>query len=260
LTDSSFATRGAVVTGSNRGIGRAVALGFLRAGWRVVAVARTADSLDALVEEAGPFAPALERMGCDVADAGALSAAAAALQARVPVPAVLVNNAGVSLSAPVEKTGREELERVLSINAVAPYLLCAALLPGMARAGGGRIVNIASIAGLRGLRYTSAYCASKHALVGLTRALAVEWADRGVTVNAVCPGWTDTDMLHTAVRTVSAKTGRSEEASRSAILAHNPLGRPVRPEEVAALVLHLASPLAASLTGAALPVDGGEST
>jgi NAD(P)-dependent dehydrogenase (short-subunit alcohol dehydrogenase family) len=249
-----------VVTGSNRGIGRAVALGFLRAGWRVVAVARTAGSLDALVEEAGALAPALECWACDVADPEALAATATALKARAPVPAVLVNNAGVSLSAPVEKTGRAELERVLSINAVAPYLLCAALLPGMARAGGGRIVNIASIAGLRGLRYTSAYCASKHALVGLTRALAVEWADRGVTVNAVCPGWTDTDMLHTAVRTVSAKTGRSEEASRSAILSRNPLGRAVRPEEVAALVLHLASPLGASLTGAALPVDGGEST
>jgi NAD(P)-dependent dehydrogenase (short-subunit alcohol dehydrogenase family) len=260
LTDSSFASRGVVVTGSNRGIGKAVALGFLKAGWRVVAVARTAGSLDALVEEAGPLAPALERWACDVADPEAVEATASALKARAPVPAVLVNNAGVSLSAPVEKTARGELERVLSINAVAPYLLCAALLPGMARAGGGRIVNIASIAGLRGLRYTSAYCASKHALVGLTRALAVEWADRGVTVNAVCPGWTDTDMLHSAVRTVSLKTGRSPEESRSAILSHNPLGRAVRPEEVAALVLHLASPLSASLTGAVLPVDGGEST
>jgi len=206
------------------------------------------------------LATSLESLACDVADPEALSATALALQARAPVPAVLVNNAGVSLSAPVEKTGRVEFERVLSINAVAPYLLCAALLPAMARAGGGRIINIASIAGLRGLRYTSAYCASKHALVGLTRALAVEWADRGVTLNAVCPGWTDTDMLQTAVRTVSGKTGRSEEASRAAILAHNPLGRAVRPEEVAALVLHLASPLSASLTGAVLPVDGGEST
>jgi NAD(P)-dependent dehydrogenase (short-subunit alcohol dehydrogenase family) len=260
MADSSFASRGVVVTGANRGIGQAVALAFLREGWPVVAVARTAASLDGLVAEAGPRGTAIERMACDVADAEAVARTAAALQARSPVPAVLVNNAGVSLSAPVEKTSRAELERVLAINTVAPYLLCAALIPRMAKSGGGRVVNIASIAGLRGLRYTSAYCASKHALVGLSRALAVEWAERGVTVNAVCPGWTDTDMLHTAVRTVTEKTGRSAEQARSAILSHNPLGRAVRPEEVAALVLHLASPLAASLTGAALPVDGGEST
>jgi NAD(P)-dependent dehydrogenase (short-subunit alcohol dehydrogenase family) len=259
MAGSSFLSRGAVVTGANRGIGQAVALAFLRSGWRVVAVARTLESLDGLAALAGPHGEALERMTCDVADAAQLARTCAALAARLPPPAVLVNNAGVSLSAPLDRTGRADLERVLAINTVAPYLLCAALLPAMAAAGGGRVVNVASIAGLRGIRYTSAYCASKHALVGLTRALAIEWADRGVTVNAVCPGWTDTDMLSTAVRTVSERTGRSAEKSRSAILAHNPLGRPVAPEEVAALVLHLTSPEAASLTGAALPIDGGES-
>jgi NAD(P)-dependent dehydrogenase (short-subunit alcohol dehydrogenase family) len=259
MTDSSFAARGAVVTGANRGIGQAVALAFLEAGWKVVAVARTLASLDGLAELAGPRAEALERLACDVADAQALEATCQVLKSRSPVPAVLVNNAGVSLSAALEATGRADLERVLAINTVAPYLLCAALLPGMASAGGGRVVNVASIAGLRGLRYTSAYCASKHALVGLTRALAVEWADRAITVNAVCPGWTDTDMLKAAVATVTEKTRRTEAQARAAILFRNPLGRPVSPQEVAALVLHLASPLAASLTGAALPVDGGES-
>jgi NAD(P)-dependent dehydrogenase (short-subunit alcohol dehydrogenase family) len=259
MAEASFSSRGAVVTGANRGIGQAVALAFLRSGWPVVAVARTLESLDGLLDRAGPHRASLERMACDVADAGQLETTCAALRARSPVPSVLVNNAGVSLSAPVERTARADLERVLAINAVAPYLLCAALIPRMAGAGGGRVVNVSSIAGLRGIRYTSAYCASKHALIGLTRALAVEWADRGVTVNAVCPGWTDTDMLATAVRTVSEKTGRTADKARSAILAHNPLGRAVHPDEVAALVLHLASPLAASITGAALPVDGGES-
>ncbi len=259
MPNASFASRGVVVTGANRGIGQAVALAFLREGWRVLALARTLPSLDGLAELAGPHAQALERMACDVADALALERTCGALKARVPAPAVLVNNAGISLSAPLERTTRSELERVLAINAVAPYLLCAALVPSMAKAGGGRVVNVASIAGLRGLRYTSAYCTSKHALVGLTRALAVEWADRGVTVNAVCPGWTDTDMLKSAVANVTEKTGRTEEQARAAILARNPLGRAVSPEEVAALVLYLASPLAASLTGAALPVDGGES-
>jgi len=259
MSDASFASRGVVVTGANRGIGQAVALAFLKEGWRVLALARTLPSLDGLAELARPNEKALERLACDVADAAALERTLAVLKARVPAPAVLVNNAGISLSAPLERTSRLELERVLAINAVAPYLLCAALLPGMASAGGGRVVNVASIAGLRGLRYTSAYCASKHALVGLTRALAVEWADRGVTVNAVCPGWTDTDMLQSAVANVTEKTGRTQEQARAAILSKNPLGRAVSPEEVAALVLHLASPLAASLTGAALPVDGGES-
>jgi NAD(P)-dependent dehydrogenase (short-subunit alcohol dehydrogenase family) len=259
MADASFASRGVVVTGANRGIGLAVALAFLQEGWRVVALARTLASLDALQQLAGAGETALEPMACDVSDAQALERTCLHLKERLPAPAVLVNNAGISLSAPLERTRRAELERVLAVNAVAPYMLCAALLPGMASAGGGRVVNVASIAGLRGLRYTSAYCASKHALVGLTRALAVEWADRGVTVNAICPGWTDTDMLKTAVSTVTEKTGRTKEQARAAILSKNPLGRAVSPEEVAALVLYLASPLAASLTGAALPVDGGES-
>jgi NAD(P)-dependent dehydrogenase (short-subunit alcohol dehydrogenase family) len=259
MADTSFASRGVVVTGANRGIGHAVALAFLQEGWRVVALARTLASLDGLRQLAGPRETALERLACDVADAEALERTCLLLRERLPAPAVLVNNAGISLSAPLERTRRVELEQVLAVNAVAPYMLCAALLPGMASAGGGRVVNVASIAGLRGLRYTSAYCASKHALVGLTRALAVEWADRGVTVNAICPGWTDTDMLRTAVSTVTEKTGRSKEQARAAILSKNPLGRAVSPEEVAALVLYLASPRAASLTGAALPIDGGES-
>ena len=259
MADSSFASRGVVVTGANRGIGQAVALAFLQAGFRVVAVARTLASLDSLADVAGPARQALERLECDLADATALERTGRLLQGRPVAPAVLVNNAGISLGAPLERTSRAELERLLAINTVAPYLLCAALLPAMADAGGGRVVNIASIAGLRGIRYTSAYCASKHALVGLTRALAVEWADRGITVNAVCPGWTQTDMLQAAVQTVSNKTGRSADQARGAILARTPIGRAVTPEEVAALVLHLASPLAASLTGAALPVDGGES-
>jgi NAD(P)-dependent dehydrogenase (short-subunit alcohol dehydrogenase family) len=259
MADSSFAARGVVVTGANRGIGQAVALAFLEAGYQVVAVARTLPSLSGLAGLAEKHAGRLEQLACDVSDREALGRTCALLKARVPVPAVLVNNAGVSLSAPLEKTSQEALERVLAINTVAPYMLCAALLPGMAASGGGRVINIASLAGLRGVRYTSAYCASKHALVGLTRALALEWAERGVTLNAVCPGWTDTDMLDTAVRTITEKTGRSAEQARSAILSRNPTGRPVHPEEVAQLVLYLASPQAASLTGAALPVDGGES-
>jgi len=147
---------------------------------------------------------------------------------------------------------------VLAVNVVAPFVLCRALMPRMAQAGGGRVINIASVAALRGMRYTSAYCASKHALLGMTRALALEWAAKGVTVNAVCPGWTETDMLTRALDAVVEKTGRTQEEARAAVLAHNPMGRPVTPEEVASLCLYLASPGAAGMTGAALSVDGGE--
>lgn len=255
---SDFLERGAVVTGANRGIGKAIALAFLRAGWPVVALARTAESLDALRREAGDVATRIRPMACDLSDPAQLDGAVQALADADPVPAVLVNNAGISLSAPLQRTSTEELQRVLAVNTVAPYLLCRALIPRMAEAGGGRVVNIGSIASLKGIRYTSAYCASKHALLGLTRALAVEWGKRNVTVNAVCPGWTETDMFSRAVEAVVQKTGRSADEARGAVLANNPMGRAVLPEEVAALVLYLSSPAAAGLTGAALPVDAGE--
>ena len=255
---SDFVQRGAVVTGANRGIGKAIALAFLRAGWPVVAVARTAESLDPLRQEAGAQASRIRPMACDLADAAQLEAAAQALAAADPVPAVLVNNAGISLSAPLQRTSTDELQRLLQVNTVAPFLLCRALVPRMADAGGGRVINIGSIASLKGIRYTSAYCASKHALLGLTRALAVEWGKKNVTVNAVCPGWTETDMFSQALEAVVQKTGRSAEQARDAVLAANPMGRSVKPEEVAALVLYLSSPAAAGLTGAALPVDCGE--
>jgi NAD(P)-dependent dehydrogenase (short-subunit alcohol dehydrogenase family) len=256
---SKFQERGAVVTGANRGIGRSIVLAFLRAGWPVTAVARTAESLDGLRQEAGDLAARIRPMACDLSHPAQLEAAADALAAAEPVPAVLVNNAGISLSAPLQRTGTEDLQRVMQVNAVAPYVLCRALIPRMAEAGGGRVINIGSIASLKGIRYTSAYCASKHALLGLTRALAVEWGKRNVTVNAVCPGWTETDMFTRALESVVHKTGRSPEQAREAILASNPMGRPVHPEEVAELVLYLSSPAAAGLTGAALPVDSGES-
>jgi NAD(P)-dependent dehydrogenase (short-subunit alcohol dehydrogenase family) len=255
---SDLVQRGAVVTGANRGIGKAIALAFLRSGWPVVAIARTVESLEALRQEAGDLAPRFRPLACDLADAAQLEGVARALADLDPVPGALVNNAGISLSAPLQRTTTEELQRVLQINTVAPYVLCRAVVPRMADAGGGRVINVGSIASLKGIRYTSAYCASKHALLGLTRALAVEWGKRNVTVNAVCPGWTETDMFSRALEAVVQRTGRSAEQARDAVLANNPMGRPVKPEEVAALVLYLSSPEAAGLTGAALPVDCGE--
>jgi len=172
---SDLVQRGAVVTGANRGIGKAIALAFLRSGWPVVAIARTVESLEALRQEAGDLAPRIRPLACDLADAAQLEGVARALADLDPVPGALVNNAGISLSAPLQRTTTEELQRVLQINTVAPYVLCRAVVPRMADAGGGRVINVGSIASLKGIRYTSAYCASKHALLGLTRALAVEW-------------------------------------------------------------------------------------
>jgi NAD(P)-dependent dehydrogenase (short-subunit alcohol dehydrogenase family) len=151
------------------------------------------------------------------------------------------------------------LQRTLAINTVTPFILCRALMPQMADLGGGRVVNIASTAGLKGFRYTSAYCASKHALVGLTRALALEFAQKAVTINAVCPGWTDTDMLSQSVEAIVQTTGRSRDEARTALQQLNPMGRFTTPEEVAELVWFLAtSPAAATMTGSTYVMDAGE--
>jgi NAD(P)-dependent dehydrogenase (short-subunit alcohol dehydrogenase family) len=146
----------------------------------------------------------------------------------------------------------------MAVNVTAPFLFCRELMPAMAAAGGGRVINMASTAAVKGMRYTSAYCASKHALLGLTRALAVEYARKGLTVNAVNPGWTETDMLTAAASAVSQGSGRSEAEAKQALASMNAMGRIIQPHEVAALCLFLASDAAAGVTGAAYAMDGGE--
>jgi NAD(P)-dependent dehydrogenase (short-subunit alcohol dehydrogenase family) len=244
----------AVVTGASRGIGRAVARAFAREGYGVWALARSAEALEGLRQEAGD---AIRPLAVDVADEAAVLEACRTVLAS-GTPRVLVNNAGIALSAPLTKTRTEDLQRILAINVTAPFLFCRELMPAMAAAGGGRVINVASTAAVKGFRFTSAYCASKHALLGLTRALAVEYARKGVTVNTVNPGWTETDMLTSAASAVSQSTGRSSEEARQALASMNAMGRIIQPEEVAALCLFLASDAAASVTGAAYAMDGGE--
>ncbi|MFP2926260.1 SDR family NAD(P)-dependent oxidoreductase [Pyxidicoccus sp. 3LG] len=243
-----------VVTGASRGIGRAVALAFAREGYGVWALARNADALASLRSEGGER---IRPHAVDVADEAALLAISKTILAE-GAPRVLVNNAGITVSAPLTKTRTEDLARVMAVNVTAPFILCRELMPAMAQSGGGRVINIGSMAAVRGIKYTSAYCASKHALLGMTRALASEYAKKNVTVNAVNPGWVETDMFTSATGAITKTTGRTEEQAREALASQNAMGRIIQPEEVAALCVFLASDGAASITGAALAIDGGE--
>ncbi|HLK99034.1 MAG TPA: SDR family oxidoreductase [Myxococcaceae bacterium] len=246
--------KSAVVTGASRGIGRAVALGFAREGYEVWALARSAESLESLRAEAGE---ALHPLAVDVTDEAAVLAACRTVLQAGP-PRVLVNNAGISLSAPLTKTRTEDLARVMAVNVTAPFLFCRELIPAMATAGGGRVINIGSLTAVRGAKYTSAYCASKHALLGMTRALAVEYARKNVTVNQVNPGWVETDMFSSALGAITQATGRTEAQAREALASMNAMGRIIKPEEVAAVCLFLASEAAGGITGSIYAIDGGE--
>jgi 3-hydroxybutyrate dehydrogenase len=240
----------ALVTGAGSGIGSAIASALAAEGALLTLVGRDAGRLDRRAAALGGVVTAV----CDVTDEAAVERLAASAG---PVD-LLVNNAGAAESAPLARTDLPLWRRMLEANATGAFLLCRAFAPGMAERGTGRIVNIASTAGERGYAYVSAYCAGKHALVGLTRALALELATTGVTVNAVCPGYTETPLLERAVDGIVASTGRDGDAARRALLRDNPMGRFVRPEEVASAVAWLCEPAQAAVTGRTLTVAGAE--
>jgi 3-hydroxybutyrate dehydrogenase len=246
--------RHALVTGGGRGIGRAIAAALAGAGSTVTVIGRSEVPLREAVA-------AGEAAGCgiaDVTDAAAVQhQVAAAEAARGPID-ILVNNAGSVESAPFMKTAPSAFAAMWDVHVMGAVNASHAVLPGMLARGNGRIVNIASVAGLKGYAYVTAYCAAKHALVGLTRALATETAARGITVNAICPGYTDTAMMRESIERVAAKTGRPRADVRAEYERDTPTGRLVRPQEVAAAVLYLCSPEAASVTGTTLSIGGGE--
>jgi NAD(P)-dependent dehydrogenase (short-subunit alcohol dehydrogenase family) len=241
----------AVVTGASRGIGLAIAHALRAQGARITLMARDARALEAAVAELGGDTA---WQAVDVTYAEGVSAAFA----RAGAVDILVNNAGQAASAPFGRTDAALWKRMLDVNLTGAYHCIQAALPAMLDAGWGRVVNVASTAGLTGYRYVAAYCAAKHGLVGLTRALALEVANKGVTVNAVCPGFTDTDIVADAVANIVRKTGRTADQARAELAAANPLGRLVQPDEVADAVAWLCMPGAAAMNGQAIAVAGGE--
>lgn len=247
-----LAKRRAVITGGGRGIGRAIAETLAEAGAQVIVTGRSRDELAevALSISGTALVADLSKR----ADTDRLVSELAAI-GRVDI---LINNAGIADSAPLEDTSDELWDRLLEVNVTAAFRLCRALVPAMVEARWGRVINVASNAGLTGYAYTAAYCTSKHALVGLTRALAMDLGRTGVTINALCPGWVETQMAAEASARIAAKTGRSADAATAALVAASPQRRLITPAEVAHAARALCAEAARGIHGQTLVIDGGQ--
>ena len=243
----------ALVTGGGRGIGRAIAATLVGAGATVTVLGRNSASLQEAVTTGAAHHTAI----ADVSDEVALKAAIEAASARQPID-ILIANAGSAESAPFAKSGSALFARMIDVNFMGVVHAVQAVLPGMKGRPYGRIVAVASTAGLKGYAYVSAYAAAKHAVVGLVRSLALEMAANNVTVNAVCPGFTDTDLVAGSIENIMKKTGRTREQAIAELAKHNPQGRLITPQEVANAVLWLCSKDAGAITGQAIAVAGGE--
>jgi NAD(P)-dependent dehydrogenase (short-subunit alcohol dehydrogenase family) len=249
----------AVVTGASRGIGAVIATALIAEGMRVSLLGRDEGTLKRVARKLGGEERSLA-LTTDVTDGASVqNAFTVARRAFGPVQ-VLVNNAGQAASAKFTDTDETLWNRLIAVNLNGTYLCCRQAIPDMLQASFGRVVNVASVAGLRGGPYISAYVSSKHAVIGLTRSLALEYAARKITVNAVCPGFVDTDIVKSAVADIRSKTGRSESEALAALIATNPQKRLLEPREVADTVLWLCRPGSESVNGQSIVLAGGEVT
>lgn len=254
-----LANKIALITGGGRGIGRAIAFAFAREGASLVLAARTKEQVERVADEIKAECDVeVLPVSCDVSDREAVERLFRISREKFARGVdVLVNNAGIAESAPLIKTEDELWHRHLAINLTGTFYCTRAALPFMIERGWGRIINVASIAGKTGAPYIAAYSASKHGVLGLTRSVALEVATKGVTVNAICPGYVETDMARRAVENITAKTGKSEAEAAAALSSMSAQNRLITPEEVAALALLLASDDGRGITGQAINVDGG---
>jgi 3-hydroxybutyrate dehydrogenase len=243
----------ALVTGGGRGIGRAIASALAQSGATVTVLGRDRATLEAAVAAGAAHFAAT----ADVADQAAVSAAIAQASARQPID-ILVANAGIAASAPFARSDAALFQRMMDVNFMGVVHAVQAALPSMKGRPYGRIVAVASTAGLKGYAYVSAYSAAKHAVIGLVRSLALELASSNVTVNAVCPGFTETDLVAGSIDNIMSKTGRTREQAIAELASHNPQKRLIQPSEVADAVLWLCSESAGAITGQAIAVAGGE--
>ena len=252
------------ITGAGRGIGAAIAHAFAREGAALSLSGRNLQTLESQAAELRKAFPGvkLHLSVMDLSDPSSVEAAHRANHVALGPVTVLVNNAGQALSQPFAKTDLQLWQQMLNVNLTGTYLCIQAALPDLlaesAKGHTARIVNIASTAGLKGFAYVSAYAAAKHGVIGLTRSLALELARKGVTVNAVCPGFTETDIVRESLANIVAKTGQTEAQARDALVAHNPQKKMIQPDEVAQAVMWLCSEAAASVNGQSIAVDGGE--
>lgn len=247
----------ALVTGGGRGIGRAAACALAAAGADVAVLARSEAELEATSQLIRGLGQRALPLAIDLAEPGAPALALERASAGLGPVAILVNSAGVAPSMKIAETSDEVWQRTIAVNLTAVFGMCRAALPAMLAAGWGRIINIASTAAKVGYAYNAAYAASKHGVLGLTRALALEVARKGVTVNAVCPGFTDTDLVASAAGSLATRTGRTEAEARAAFAGFSPQARLMTPDEVAACVVYLAGDGARGINGQGIVIDGG---